>query len=90
MSEPALACEERRKLANLIAAIEAGGHAPASMLKAVHDREATIQRLEQEHSRAQTAPEPGDTSNERSLAVPVKSPLKSCRGGATRNPPPAI
>ena len=40
--------EERRKLANLIATIEAGGHAPASLLKAVSEREATIERLEAE------------------------------------------
>ena len=40
--------QERKKLQNLIAAIESGSGAPSSLLKAVADREATIKRLEAE------------------------------------------
>jgi site-specific DNA recombinase len=39
---------ERRKLQNLIGAIEGGSDAPAALLKAVAEREATIKRLEAE------------------------------------------
>jgi len=38
--------QERKKVQNLIAAIESGSSAPSSLLKAVADREATIKRLE--------------------------------------------
>ena len=55
--------EERRKLANLIATIEAGGHAPASLLKAVSEREATIERLEAERLEWQVRTEPPDLSD---------------------------
>jgi hypothetical protein len=65
--------EERRKLANLIAAIEASAHAPASTLKAVCDREAAIQRLEEDHRRAQMAPEPANLDD-----LPAGS-IRSCR-----------
>jgi hypothetical protein len=40
--------QEKTKLANLIAAIEAGGSAPATMLNAIRQREATIKKLEKE------------------------------------------
>jgi len=44
---------ERRKLQNIIAAIEGGSSAPAALMKAVADREATIKRLERELKRAE-------------------------------------
>jgi hypothetical protein len=47
---------ERQKLRNLIAVIETGGHAPASMLKAVSEREASIHRLEKQLARDQAIP----------------------------------
>jgi site-specific DNA recombinase len=40
--------QERRKLQNLVAAIEGGASAPSTLLKAITDREATIKRLEGE------------------------------------------
>jgi septal ring factor EnvC (AmiA/AmiB activator) len=40
--------EERRKLQNLVSAIEGGSHAPASLLAAISSREAAIKRLENE------------------------------------------
>jgi hypothetical protein len=50
--------EERRKLQNLIAAIEGGSRAPTALMKAVAEREATIKRLERELKRAE--PKPAD------------------------------
>jgi hypothetical protein len=43
--------EERRKLQNLIAAIEGGSDAPAALLKAMKEREAAIKRLESQLKR---------------------------------------
>ena len=40
--------QERKKLQNLVAAIEGGANAPSTLLKAMADREATIKRLEDE------------------------------------------
>ena len=48
--------QEKRKLQNLIAAIEGGSDAPAPLLKAVTEREATIKRLEKELKRAEAKP----------------------------------
>ena len=48
--------QEKRKLQNLIAAIEDGSEAPSALLKAVAEREATIKRLEKELKRADDKP----------------------------------
>jgi site-specific DNA recombinase len=48
--------QERKKLQNLIAAIEGGSTAPASLLKAVSEREATIKRLETELRKQEEKP----------------------------------
>ena len=40
--------QERRKLQNLVAALEGGSDAPASILKAIDEREKTVARLEGE------------------------------------------
>jgi site-specific DNA recombinase len=48
--------QERRKLQNLISAIEGGSAAPSSLLKAVADREATIKRLEAELRKSEEKP----------------------------------
>jgi hypothetical protein len=48
--------QERKKLQNLIAAIEGGSTTPASLLKAVTEREATIKRLETELRRQDEKP----------------------------------
>jgi site-specific DNA recombinase len=51
--------DEKRKLQNLVAAIEGGSSAPAALMKAVAEREANIKRLERELKRAE--PKPADT-----------------------------
>ena len=48
--------QEKRKLQNLIAAIEGGSDAPSALLKAVAEREAAIKRLEKELKRAEDKP----------------------------------
>jgi hypothetical protein len=48
--------QERKKLQNLIAAIEGGSTTPASLLKAVSEREATIKRLETDLRRQDEKP----------------------------------
>jgi hypothetical protein len=48
--------QERKKLQNLIAAIEGGSTAPASLLKAVSEREAIIKRLETELRKQEEKP----------------------------------
>jgi hypothetical protein len=48
--------QERRKLQNLIAAIEGGSGAPSSLLKAIADREGAIKKLEGEHRKAVDKP----------------------------------
>jgi DNA repair exonuclease SbcCD ATPase subunit len=48
--------QERRKLQNLISAIEGGSDAPSALMKAVVEREAAIKRLEKELKRAEDKP----------------------------------
>ena len=48
--------QEKRKLQNLISAIEGGSDAPSALLKAVAEREAAIKRLEKELKRAEDKP----------------------------------
>ena len=48
--------QERKKLQNLIAAIEGGASVPSTLLKAVADREATIKRLEAELRKEEEKP----------------------------------
>jgi hypothetical protein len=48
--------QERRKLQNLISAIEGGSDAPSALLKAVKEREATIKRLESQLKRESQKP----------------------------------
>jgi len=50
---------ERRKLQNLVAAIEGGSDAPGALLKAVTEREATIKRLEAQLKRESQKPTVG-------------------------------
>jgi site-specific DNA recombinase len=48
--------QERRKLQNLIAAIEGGSGAPSALLKAISDREGAIKKLEGELGKAAAKP----------------------------------
>ena len=48
--------QERKKLQNLIAAIEGGASVPSALLKAVADRETTIKRLEAELRKEEEKP----------------------------------
>lgn len=48
--------QERRKLQNLIAAIEGGSGTPSSLLKAIADREGAIKKLEGELRKAEDKP----------------------------------
>jgi hypothetical protein len=48
--------QERRKLQNLISAIEGGSTTPSALLKAITDREATINRLEAELKKREEKP----------------------------------
>ena len=48
--------QERKKLQNLIAAIEGGASVPSTLLKAIADREATIKRLEMEQRKREEKP----------------------------------
>jgi hypothetical protein len=48
--------QERKKLQNLIAAIEGGSSAPEALLKAVNEREAAIKRLEAQLKRENPKP----------------------------------
>jgi hypothetical protein len=51
--------QERKKLHNLIAAIEGGSSAPGALLKAVNERESAIKRLEAQLKRESQKPDKG-------------------------------
>jgi hypothetical protein len=64
--------QERRKLQNLVTALEGGSDAPASILKAINDREQTVARLEDELA---AADEPRPAGKPRDVSQFVQTQL---------------
>jgi len=73
--------QEKRKLQNLLAALEGGLAAPASVLKAIADREKTIAKLERDLEVATVRPQKVEVGDLTMGGVPAGKPCLAAEGG---------